>query len=93
MPALDALYAVKSLPSPFSPVGLPVRMIEPPLPVASIDLHRVLDGEERAGEVDVDRALPHVEVEVGGRGILSEQLHAGVRDDDIRRPPARRRVR
>ena len=56
--------------------------------------HRVLDREERAGEVDVDRALPHVEIEVGGRGVLAEQLHARVGDDDVRRPararPARR---
>ena len=37
MPAFDALYAVKSLPSPLSPVGLPVRMIDPRAPAASIE--------------------------------------------------------
>src|SRR3954470_13236825 len=35
MPAFEALYAVKSAPSPLMPVGLPVRMIDPP-PEASI---------------------------------------------------------
>jgi hypothetical protein len=32
MPAFEALYAVKAAPSPFSAVGLPVSMIEPPRP-------------------------------------------------------------
>ena len=59
--------------------------------------HRVLQRQERAGEVDVDGAPPHLEVEVGGLGVLAEELHAGVRDDDVgdssRRPRARRRRR
>ena len=44
---------------------------------------RVLDRQERSGEVDVDRALPHVEIELRGGGIVTEQLHAGVGDHDV----------
>ncbi len=48
--------------------------------------HGVLDREKGAGQVDVDRATPHVEIEISGPGILPEQLHTGIRHHHVRTP-------
>ena len=60
-------------------------MIDPP-PSREHRAHRVLQRQERAREVDVDGAAPHVEVEIAGLRILAEELHARVRDDDVGDP-------
>src|SRR5699024_11978751 len=44
----------------------------------------VLDGEKGAGQVDGEGTAPCVEGHVRYLRILSEQLNAGVRDDDVR---------
>ena len=45
----------------------------------------VLDGEEGAGEVHSDRALPHLQVEFRDRGVVAEALHPGVGDHHVQR--------
>jgi hypothetical protein len=48
----------------------------------------MFDGQEGAGEIDRDRTVPHLEVEVGDLGVLPEQLHAGVRHHHVDLKPA-----
>ena len=54
---------------------------------------RVLHGEERAGEVHRHGAVPDGEVEVRDPRVLTEQLNAGVRDDDADLPTLSRDAR
>ena len=66
-------------------------MIDPP-PPGEHRAHGVLESQERAREVDVDGAAPHVEVEVAGLRVLAEELHARVRDDDVGDPAVGREL-
>jgi hypothetical protein len=76
---------VKSDPSPWTAVGLPVYTVDPP-PIESMPRTACLSVREGPGQVRLVGSPPDVELKVHDLGVLADQLHPGVDHHDVRHP-------